>query len=92
MLNSTSVNDVGFSVWKVPEGTTVDEVAGHPEGIFGLEIPGDPIRGARFSGENPPGEEKELVVTLDTPGAWLLNCWNTSVVSAPATLFTVTDG
>ena len=92
VLNASDKNDVGFSVWKVPDGTTTTDIT--ENSIFGIGASRTPdMRVARFQGSNQPGVENELVVDLDTPGTWVLNCCNGSEPGDdyPATAFTVTD-
>ena len=92
VLNASDKNDVGFSVWKVPDGTTTTDITENTIFGIGADIDTD-MRVARFQGSNQPGQEQDLVVALDTPGTWVLNCWNGSDpgVDYPATAFTVTD-
>jgi hypothetical protein len=89
VLNASDKNDVGFSVWKVPDGTTTTDIT--ENGIHGIGA--STRRVVRFQGSNEPGVEYELVVDLDTPGTWVLNCWAGSGLGDdyPATAFTVTD-
>lgn len=92
VLNASDRNDVGFSVWKVPDGTTTTDITENTIFGIGADIDTD-MRVARFQGSNQPGQEQDLVVALDTPGTWVLNCWNgpNPGVDYPATAFTVTD-
>jgi len=61
--------DVGFSVWKVPDGMTVDEfqeVEGAPEDTSGTFL---------WSEVTEEDEERVLSYTLNETGTWTVNCF-----------------
>jgi hypothetical protein len=83
--------DVGFAVWQVPDGTTVEEV--HEEGIFEVVERGD-AETFVFSEVTEEGTERVLATTLDVAGTWLINCFVFSGASEgdyPATTFEVVE-
>ena len=64
--------DVGFSVLKVPDGTTTTEV--RDQGIFEFVAQGEIETFAR-SEVTEEGTERVLSRTLDTAGTWMVNCF-----------------
>jgi len=79
--------DVGFAVWMVPDGTSVDEV--REQGIF-------VVTGSKARRSLPPkvteeGTERVLSHTLDAAGTWLVNCYVFASGDYPATTFEVVE-
>jgi basic membrane lipoprotein Med (substrate-binding protein (PBP1-ABC) superfamily) len=87
--NGAIGSDAGFAVWKIPEATTLADIA--EKSIFGI--------GANFEDDMArmiaaPSVSKQygLLVTFDEPGLWALNCFDfADDADKPATLVTVTD-
>ena len=89
-VNTSDGTSAGYGVWKVPDGTTVDDIS--EKSIFGIGADeSDDMRA--MAGPSSPGFDKELVVVLDTAGPWAVNCFTTGSSGAdyPATVFVVTD-
>ncbi len=89
VTNDSDNPNVGFTVWKFPEGTTPEEI--YNEGVFSVvsRDPG-PI-GEKFS-PTTPGEEYDFTVTFTETGQHGIDCF---VFPGPAregdhvTMFTV---
>jgi hypothetical protein len=76
---------------KVPEGTTVGNIT--EKSIFGIGADQTPDMRA-LALPSSPGIDQELVVALDTPSLWAVNCFTPCTghgVDYPATLFVVSD-
>ena len=88
---NTSDGSAGYGIWKVPEGTIVGDIA--EKSIFGIGA--DRATDMRaLALPSSPGIDKELVVALDTPGLWAVNCFTPNAglgVDYPATVFVVSD-
>jgi hypothetical protein len=65
--------DVGFGVWKVPDGMTVDEFQ---ELGFEEAVADDASGTHLFSEVTEEDTERVLSYTLDEAGTWLVNCFN----------------
>ena len=88
---NTSDGSAGYGIWKVPEGTTVGDIT--EKSIFGIGADRTPDMRA-LALPSSPGIDKELVVALDTPGLWAVNCFTPGAghgVDYPATVFVVSD-
>ena len=70
VVNGTE-RSFGFSVWKLPDGTTVADI--EAQGM--LEVGGD--RSENMRGILRPGsvESRDLLVVLDESGTWGMNCF-----------------
>ena len=86
-VNNSDTTDMGFSVWKVPEGGTADDILGGTfepgEGQVGFIMALDPptIRGGTTL----------LTVNLDAPGQYVLVCSDYSTEMDYANTVTVSD-
>jgi hypothetical protein len=71
VVNGTERRIFGFSVWKVPDGTTLADI--DAEGM--LKVGGD--RSENMRGILRPGsvESRELMVVLDEAGTWGMDCF-----------------
>ena len=88
---NTSDGSAGYGIWKVPEGTTVGDIT--EKSIFGIGADRTPDMRA-VALPSSPGIDQELVVALDTPGLWAVNCFTPDAglgVDYPATVFVVSD-
>jgi hypothetical protein len=90
--NASDDTEAGYSVWKVPDGRTTDDIIEH--GILGIgthlltdmKATSQPV---------PPGGEAELEVALGTPGSYAVNCFVPDGglgVDYPAAIVEVSDG
>jgi len=85
--------DVGFAVWKVPDGMTVEEF--QDQGFE--EAVADDASGTFLVSEvTEEDEERVLTYTLDEAGTWLVNCFNLGAGNPddedhPATTFEVAE-
>ena len=75
-VNATEVSDKGFTVWKIPEGTTVEDITearrmpslvDFEEGFYDPYLPTGQGRG--------PGSVSKVSVVLDRPGLHALICF-----------------
>jgi hypothetical protein len=73
-----------WSIWKVPDGTTVEDVAVH--GIVGIADLNSDMRGMV---DASAGESATVSVLLDVPCDWLINC--STEDDSPALIFQVFD-
>jgi hypothetical protein len=85
--------DVGFGVWKVPDGMTVDEFQ---ELGFEEAVADDASGTHLFSEVTEEDTERVLSYTLDEAGTWLVNCFNLGAGNPddednPATTFEVVE-
>jgi hypothetical protein len=89
-INTSEGASAGYGVWKVPDGTTVDDIS--EKSIFGIGADQSADMRA-VAAPSSPGFDKELVVALDTAGLWAVNCFEVGSVEVdhPATVFVVTD-
>ncbi len=90
-INTSDGRSAGYGIWKVPEGTTVGDIT--EKSIFGIGADRTPDMRA-LALPSSPGIDKELVVALDTPGLWAVNCFTPNAglgVDYPATVFVVSD-
>ena len=91
-INTSDGTSAGYAIWKVPDGTTVADI--QEKSIFGIGASQTPdMRAAALP--SSPGLDKQLVVVLDTPGLWVVNCFTPDgqrQVDHPATVFVVSDG
>lgn len=69
VINETE-RSFGFAVWKVPDGTTVEDI--QTRGIFTVAGDDENMRAVTAPGSVP---SRELMVVLDTSGSWALNCF-----------------
>ncbi len=74
--------EAAMAIWKVPDGTTVEDVA--VDGIVG-------IADRRGMVDASPGESATVSVLLDVPGDWLIHCF-TEDDDYPALIFQMFDG
>ena len=79
-----SDSDAAMAIWKVPDGTTVEDVAVY--GIVGIADLKSDIRGKV---DASAGELATVSVLLDVPGDWLINC--SAEDDYPALIFQVFD-
>jgi len=89
-VNESDTTNMGFSVWKVPEEGTADEIL---EVVGGIS---EPVEGQAgfLRALSPPtirGGTTILTVTLDTPGQYALICSDFSTEKDYANLLTVLD-
>ncbi len=91
VTNESETTEVGFTVWKFPDGVTPEEIL--EQGIFESVTSGNAERIIR-----PPtaiGEPETMRVFFDSPGQWGINCYDTSGGDSQAagndyvTMFTV---
>lgn len=83
VLRNTSTDPAGVTVWKVSEGTTVDDV--ERQGIFEFA---DLNADLRALGEVGPGGEVATTARFDEPGDWLVMCVGEQ--DHPAAIVTIT--
>jgi len=79
VTNDSDTENVGFTVWKFPEGTTPEEV--YDNGIFAVVSRNPGAIGEKFS-PTALGEEYDLTVTFSESGQHGINCF---VFPGPAT-------
>ncbi len=79
-----SDSDAAMAIWKVPDGTTVEDVA--VDGIVGIADFDTDMRGMV---DASAGESATVSVLLDVPGDWLINC--STEDDYPALIFQVFD-
>lgn len=82
MFVNESDSDAGMEIWKVPDGTTIKDVA---EGDIS-EI-ADFDTDMRGTVDAPSGVTATVSVTLDVAGDWLINCF--AEHDYPAAIFKV---
>jgi len=90
-INTSEGTSAGYGIWKVPDGTTVGDIT--EKSIFGIGADRTPDMRAHTLSSSP-GIDRELVVALDTPGLWAVNCYTPNAglgVDYPATVFVVSD-
>jgi hypothetical protein len=90
-INTSDGTSAGYGIWKVPDGTTVGDIT--EKSIFGIGADRTPDMRAHTLSSSP-GIDRELVVALDTPGLWAVNCYTPNAglgVDYPATVFVVSD-
>jgi hypothetical protein len=75
-----SDSEAAMEIWKVPDGTTVEDVA--VDGMVG-------IADRRGMVDASAGESATVSVLLDVPGDWLINCFTED--DYPALIFQVFD-
>ena len=88
VTNESDERDIGFSVLKIPEGTTAEEI--FDEGIFNV-VAGDPIIEVVFA-PTVVDTEYDLTVTFNETGQHGINCFNLAGAETEAdfiTMFTV---
>ena len=79
-----SDSEAGMGVWKVPDGTTIEDVAaGDIDEIADFDTD---MRGMV---DASAGESATVTVLLDVPGDWLINCFTEA--DYPALIFQVFD-
>ena len=79
-----SDSEAGMGVWKVPDGTTIEDVAeGNIDEIADFDTD------MRGTVDASGGESATVSVLLDTPGDWLINCLTEA--DYPALIFQVFD-
>ena len=77
--------EAGMGVWKVPDGTTIEDIAaGDISEIADFDTD---MRGVV---EAPAGGSATVSVLLDAPGDWFINCFAED--DYPAVIFQVFDG
>jgi len=79
-----SDSEAAMAIWKVPDGTTVEDVA--VDGIVGIADFDTDMRGMV---DASAGESATVSVLLDVPGDWLINC--STEDDYPALIFQVFD-
>lgn len=88
-VNTSEGTVAGYSVWKVPDGTTVADIEENT--IFGIGAERSTDMRGMAAGQRP-GDDREIVVALDAAGLWAVNCFaGPSETDFPATVFVVTD-
>ena len=90
VTNESDERDIGFSVLKIPEGTTAEEI--FKEGIFNV-VTGDPIIEVVFA-PTVVDTEYDLTVTFNETGQHGINCFNLAGAETEAdfiTMFTVVE-
>lgn len=94
-VNESDTTNMGFSAWKVPEGTTVEEI--FEVGIFEVAgVSSEPVVGQNgFLGALfPPtirGGTTLLTAQLENPGQHVLVCFDQDTEKDYAVTFTVSD-
>ena len=83
-VNETD-SEAGMAIWKVPDGTTVEDVA--VDGIVGIADRRGMVDAS--AGESATVSVLLDVVLLDVPGDWLINCFAED--DYPALIFQVFD-
>ena len=79
-----SDSEAGMEVWKVPDGTTIEDVA---EGD--IDEIADFDTDMRGTVDASSGESATVSVLLDVPGDWLINCF--ADADYPALIFQMFD-
>jgi hypothetical protein len=74
-----SEQSFGFSVWKVPDGTTFQDI--QSQGMLTVRGDGENMRGIL----RPGSVDRELMVVLDESGTWGMDCFQLDGLSAPST-------
>ena len=90
VTNESDERGIGFSVLKIPEGTTAEEIFN--EGIFNA-VAGDPIIEVVFA-PTVVDTEYDLTVTFNETGQHGINCFNIAGAESEAdfiTMFTVVE-
>ena len=90
VTNESDERDIGFSVLKIPEGTTAEEI--FKEGIFNV-VTGVPIIEVVFA-PTVVDTEYDLTVTFNETGQHGINCFNLAGAETEAdfiTMFTVVE-
>ena len=72
-INASEIFDVGFSVWKVDEGTTIEDI--FENGIFEVADEEQDFYHPYLPTPRAKGIEWSLTVTLDKVGLHALNCF-----------------
>jgi hypothetical protein len=95
VLNDSDEPHVGFAVWEVPAGTTVDDIVAEgmlKVGIDGVLGPGGAVSG-RSAIKNPPGQEFSMETNFETAGTYAVHCFyiktNQTQVDVPALIVEV---
>ena len=71
-IDQTESESVGFALWPVPAGTTTEQI--HDEGIFNVGIDN-----VAWSSETQVSDYEEiLTASLEEPGLYALNCYDTA--------------
>ncbi|MCH8984529.1 MAG: hypothetical protein IH943_10600 [Acidobacteria bacterium] len=97
---NTSDARVGIEIWKVPDGTTIGDVAAGDIVEIADFIADLEMEGPGHADVADPGGGAEVWTFLDVAGDWLLNCMvldddataATLAGDYPALIFHVTDG
>ena len=74
VINESETTEVGFSLWKFPEGVTPDEIL--EQGIFEFVTQGNSP--SYIAPPTAIGEPRTLRVFFDSPGQWGINCFDQS--------------
>ena len=77
-----SDSEAGIRVWKVPDGTTIEDVA-----VGDISEIADFDTDMRGMVDAPAGESATVTVLLDVGGDWLINCFAED--NYPAVIFKV---
>ncbi len=90
--NASADVSVGYSIWKIPDGRTTDDIVEY--GILGIgtHLVTDMRASSQPSG---PGVDQVLEVRLDTPGSWAVNCYvpdGGTGIDLPAAVVEVSSG
>jgi hypothetical protein len=89
VTNDSDTQNVGFAVWKFPEGTTPEEI--YDNGIFNV-VSRNPGAIGEVLPPTTPGEEYDLTVTFSESGQHGINCFEFPAPATEAdhvTMFTV---
>ena len=74
VINESETTEVGFSLWKFPEGVTPEEIL--EQGIFEFVTLGNSP--SYIAPPTAIGEPRTLRVFFDSPGQWGINCFDQS--------------
>ena len=90
-LNTSDDTEAGFSIWKVPDGRTTEDILEH--GILGIgtHLLTDMKATSQLI---PPGVQARLDVTLEAPGSYAVNCFVPDGgigIDYPATILEASD-
>jgi hypothetical protein len=71
-VNASADVMAGYSIWKIPDGRTTEDIVDH--GILGIgtHLVADMRASSQPSG---PGVDQVLEVKLDKAGSWAVNCY-----------------
>jgi hypothetical protein len=79
VLNDSDRIDVGFSVWRVPNGTTLDDIVERGMLEVGIRDSDTGLAGGsvtfRMQGASRPGTEYLMPATFEIEGTHAADCW-----------------